>query len=210
MRYRDGSPTAGDGFTLIELLVAATIFIILLAALTGLFVSSSRAYQRTGQVSVAMQDAEAVLQLLRYEFALAGYFGLGADGRPAEGVETLAIERGELSDEVTIRYLEDEYVSGPPEERLVTFRVDSASDMLVRTEPGTVDQEMVGNVEQLRVVGYIRRDRGVVPVEAEECSGYCPVPQALAGLLLHVYFRDGTEWQFPVGLFNPQTIGGPS
>ncbi len=200
---------AQRGFTLVELLVAAAIFIVLLGALTGLFVSSSRAYQRTGDISLAIQDEEAILQLLRYEFALAGYHGLGSGG-PAEGTQTLTISRTGDSDVVTIRYVEDEYVPSGPEQREVTFSVDPTSGMLVRREPGTVDQEMVGGVELLQVTGYIRRDRGIVPVMSQECNGYCEVPQALAGLLLRVAFADGSEWQFPVGLYNPQVIGGAS
>jgi len=201
---------AQQGFTLIELLVAAAIFIVLLGALTGLFVSSSRAYQRTGEASLAIQDEEAILQLLRYEFALAGYFGLGSDSGPAEGTQTLTIIRTGDSDIITIRYVEDEHVPSGPEQREVTFSVDPTTGMLVRSEPGTVDQEMVGGVELLHVMGYIRRDRGIVPVTSEACNGYCEVPQALAGLLLRVAFGDGSEWQFPVGLYNPQVIGGAS
>lgn len=207
MRSRPNADARRGGFTIIELLVAATIFILLLAALTGIFVNSSRAYRRTSDVSVAMQDAEAVLQLLRYEFALAGYYGLGSDHRPPAGTETLSIVRVGDSDEVTIRYVEDEYVAGTAEERVVTFRVDPTNRMLVRIEPGTLDQEMVANVAQLEVLGYIRRDRVVEPVESEICGGPCPMPQALAGVLLRVAFDNGAEWQFPVGLYNPQATG---
>lgn len=196
-----------DGFTLIELLVAATIFVVLLGALTSLFVSSSRAYRVTQERSEAIQDAEAVLQLLRYEFALAGYRGLGADSGTA--AESLVIDRVGDSHVITIRYIEDTYVQGGSAERVVTFSVDPASRELIRSEPDTVDQAMVGNVAHLEVLGYIRRDRQTVPLtDPDLCGGPCEVPQALAGLLLRVGFADGSEWQFPVGLYNPQTIGG--
>jgi type II secretory pathway component PulJ len=208
MRGRPG-PIRGRGFTLVELLVAAAVFIVLLGSLTALFVSSSRAYSVTNERSVVIQDEEAVLTLLRYEFALAGYRGLDANPSSAVG-STLAIVDMSGSDVITIRYLEDRHVPGAPEERAVTFSVDPANRTLRRTEPGTQDQAMVANVARLKAVAYIRRDRATVPVvDQAACGGYCEPPQALAGLLLRVEFVDGAAWEFPVGLYNPQTIGGP-
>jgi prepilin-type N-terminal cleavage/methylation domain-containing protein len=208
MRGR-GRPALRRGFTLVELLVAAAIFIVLLGSLTALFVSSSRAYAVTNARSTVIQDEEAVLTLLRYEFALAGYRGLGANPSSAPG-DTLAIVNQNGSDAITIRYLEDRYVPGQPEERAVTFSVDPVTRTLLRTEPGTQDQAMVGSVVRLVAVAYIRRDRATVPVvDPWGCGGYCDPPQALAGLLLRVEFVDGAAWEFPVGLYNPQTIGGP-
>lgn len=196
-----------QGFTLIELLVSAAIFVVLLVALTGLFVGTSRAYDVTRERSEAIQDAEAVLQLLRYEFSLAGYRGL--EDVATSTADTLVIDQDGDSHTITIRYIEDTYVPGGSANREVTFSIDTGSRELIRSEPETQDQAMVGNVERLEVIGYIRRDRETVPLyDADLCAGRCEVPEMLAGLLLRVGFADGSDWQFPVGLYNPQSISG--
>lgn len=200
-----------SGFTLIELLVTMAIFILVLAALGGLLVSSTRTYQVTAQRSEALQDAEAALQLLRHELGLAGYRGLEAAtfNRPftIDGQDTIAVRRTGAGDEVTVRYFEDRFVVGDSGERSVTFRVNGGTQTLERIERrpsgASTNELLVGNVRSMEVLELVGPNRIGVPlatVIADESAG----PQSLAGLLFLIEFDDGRDWQFLIGLPNPQ------
>lgn len=207
---------ARAGLTLIELLVVMAVFVVVLVALSGLFVSSTRAYSVTSERSEALQDAEAVIHLLRYELALAGYRGVGVDyDQPftldGAAVETVTIERGNDSDVLTVRYFEDRYLAGTDTgERRVSFRVDPETETLVREERrtvgGTVTTELlVGNIRDLRVTDLVGPDRSRVTV-ADVIDGTELEPDSLAGLILVVDFSDGRAWEFMIGLSNPQVF----
>lgn len=197
------------------------IFVLLLAALGGLFASSTRAYSVNAERSEALQDAEAVVQLLRYELALAGYRGVGTDfdqafTLDAGAAETVAIERGTDSDVITIRYFEDRYLGGGGDtgERRVSFSVDLDEGTLVRSELRSGGAEvstglLVGNVLDLRVLSLVAPDGSTVSVEDILVDETTVAPDRLAGLLLAVDFIDGRVWEFMVGLTNPQvfTVG---
>jgi Tfp pilus assembly protein PilW len=153
------------------LLITAAIFVLILVAIGGLLVSSSRAYSVTTTRTEAIQDSEAVLQLMRYEVALAGYRGiaLATYERPfTSGVnESIVVNRAGVGDELTVRYIEDRYISGSDTgERVVTFRVDTATDTLVRVEGrpsagGTAytTELLVGNIARMDVLAIIDRFR---------------------------------------------------
>lgn len=205
---------ARAGLSLVELLVVMAIFVVVLAALGGLFASSTRAYTVTSERSEALQDAEAVIQLIRYELALAGYRGIDVDyDRPFTldgGVdETLTVERGDESDVLTVRYFEDRYLgSGDTGERRVSFRVDPETETLVRQERrtvgGTVTTELlVGNIRDLRVTELVGPDRSRVSVD-DVIAGTEVEPDSLAGVIVVVDFSDGRVWEFMIGLSNPQ------
>jgi len=202
------------GFTLIELLVTAAIFILVLAALGGLLVSSTRAYQVNATRSEALQDSEAVLQLMRYEIGLAGYRGVEAAtfDRPFTlGVETVEVdhEASSAGDDVTVRYFEDRYLQGGDTgEREVTFRVNGVSNTLERVDrrpggAGTVTELLVGNVISMQVIDLVSPDRDRFPVGVVAGGG--AGPDALAGLNFRVIFADEREWEFMIGLTNPQS-----
>lgn len=202
------------GFTLIELLVTATIFILVLVALGGLLVSSTRAYQVNAARSEALQDSEAVLQLMRYEIGLAGYRGVQAAtfDRPFTlGVDTVEVdhEASAAGDAVTVRYFEDRFLQGSDTgEREVTFQVNGASNTLERVDrrPGAasaVTELLVGNVRSMEVMELVGPDRERFSVAA--VAGGADGPPALAGLNFRVVFEDGRDWVFMIGLTNPQS-----
>lgn len=209
-----GVPNAG--ITVVELLITMAIMVIVLAAIGGLLTSSTRAYTVTAERSEALQDSEAVLQLMRYEIAMAGYRGLEEHNfdRPFSGgaTETLNVRRGADGDTLTIRYFEDRYITGSDTgERLVTFRVDPAIDTLVREErrpggggAGTVVTELlVGNIASMEVLDVVDRFRYQVTIGTILADPDAK-PEQMAGLNIRVTFVDGLEWEFLVGVSNPQ------
>jgi len=62
-----------EGFTLVELMVSLFLSSIVLMAGFGLFVSSNRAFQATGEVSMAQQTARAALDVMTSEIEMAGF-----------------------------------------------------------------------------------------------------------------------------------------
>lgn len=199
-----------------EMLVVMGIFVIVLAALGAFFTSSTRAYAVTSERSEALQDSEAVVQLLRYEIALAGYRGIGVDYDRAftldgAALESVIVERDADTDVLTIRYFEDRYLaSGDSGERRVSFSVDSETDTLVREERrvvgGAVTTELlVGNIRDLRVLDLVAPDRTRVSV-ADIIDEVELEPDRLSGLIIVVDFTDGRRWEFMVGLTNPQVF----
>lgn len=204
------------GFTVVELLITATIFIVILAAIGGLLVSSTRAYGTTAARTEAIQDSEAVLQLMRYEVAMAGYRGIEA-GAYARSFTTgsdrsIIVHRTPAGDELTMRYFEDRYLgSGDSGERVVTFRVDSDSNTLVRVEgrPGGAGTSfttelLVGNIAHMEVAEVVDRFRerfSIASLLADPGSG----PELMAGVNVVVTFVDGLQWEFLIGVSNAQT-----
>lgn len=204
--------TRESGFTVVELLLASFIMVLILAAVGGLLVSSTRAYGVTEERSEAIQDSEAVMQLLRSEIGLAGYRGLDDDyDRPFTlgDSDTLEVERTAGGDEVTIRYYEDRFLAaGDSGERTVTFSVDAASQALVRREvrPGAVESTelLVGSVGSMTITHVVDRGRTSTSV-ADILSGAATAPSDLGGLRVLVNFSDGQDWEFLVSTMNPQT-----
>lgn len=216
MRARGTNSFGAAGFTVVELLITSAIFVVILGAIGGLLVSSTRAYGVTAARSDAIQDSEAVLQLMRYEVAMAGYRGIGAAtyDRPftTGGAESIVVHRTPDGDELTMRYFEDRYLgSGDTGERVVTFRVDRQDNTLVRVEgrPGgtgtTFTTELlVGNIAHMEVVELVDRFRDRFSIDsliANPSSG----PELMAGVNVIITFVDGLEWEFLIGVSNAQT-----
>lgn len=207
---------SSEGFTVVELLITASIFIVILAAVLGFLVSGTRAYSVTSERSEALQDSEAVLQLLRYEVAMAGYRGIEAStyGRTftSGSDETLVVHRTSDGDVLTLRYFEDRFISGSDTgERVVSFYVDETSNALVRQETrpglsgsGQTTELMVGNISNMIVQDVIGRWREQVSVDA--ILGGADPPESIAGLNMVIQFVDGTDWEFLIGVSNPQVF----
>ena len=208
-----------SGFSLVELLITAAIFIVVLGALGSFLVSSTRAYQVNAARSEALQDSEAVLQLIRYETALAGFRGLDVDTfqRPFTlgGDESVLVARsvgldGVPNDALTVRYFEDQYLDpsdgADTGERSITFRVNRATQTLERVEvrpggdPDDVDPLLVGNVASMQVLRLVGPNRQRFVLEDYEDL----LANQLAGLVMRVVFADERTWEFMIGLPNPQ------
>ena len=207
------TPSVGRrGFTLVELLVVTAIFMIVLVALGALFSSGTRAYTVTAERSEAIQDSEAVFQLLRHELALAGYRGTEEDfDRPftlgGGGQETVIIDREVDGDVVMIRYFEDRFIeTGDSGERLVQFYVDDGTLIRRERRVGVDDfttELLVDSVSEMRVLDLIGPGRDRISV-AEVIADAGAAPLRVAGIIVAVEFRDGRSWELMIGLANPQ------
>ena len=200
------------GFTVLELLIASVIMIILLTALTGVFVSSSRAYRVTEEISNRQQEIEAAVKVLSYDLQLAGYRGT----TPTEvgrlfGAPTLVVEKNDstTSDRLIVRYFEDssrlfggQDSCGSP--CVVTYEVGPGDDgvlYLFRQEGSNEEKGIVQAVELFKIKHYVRR--GGELVEANQGT---PIPNDLAALNIEITFAEGGLWRFPVGVSNPQEM----
>jgi len=64
-----------DGFTLVEMMVAITISLIILVAVSSLFVSTKRTYNEQDRQAKMQEGARFALNFLTYDLRQAGYFG---------------------------------------------------------------------------------------------------------------------------------------
>lgn len=207
------SNLAGEaGFTLIELLVTTAIFLSILIGVGAYLVAGTRSYEATSRRSEQFQDSEAVLQLLRYEAAMAGYRGISEAtyDRPFTigGPETLELALSGSGGRLTMRYFEDRYVgAGDTGERQVEFYVDAEEQALIREErrPGGVAtvELMAGSVARLDILEVVDRDRIRYDIN-DIAIGSVAKPSDVAGITLQVTFTDGRLWEFLIGLSNPQ------
>jgi len=205
---RFGDHRRRGGFTIVELLIAASIFIVFLAAVTGVLTSSLRAHRVGEAQSLRIQETEAVVQLINYEVGLAGYTGTVSPQEFSNPTaDTIRVTLGSgTSDRIRIRFFEDPDFLAPLDdgERNVEYRVDG--DSLVRQVVGsTLVEELVGGVDALTVVAFIGRELQVVPVETVRADP-TTLPGEIAGVRLTVDFNDGSSWTFLVGLYNRQRV----
>lgn len=143
-----------SGFTLTELLIAGTIMAVLLAALGGLFVSSTRAYNANAAASVTQQTIEIASQLLRQELTLAGYRGIdsGSQNRLIPLPVSVSYGSAKQSDTVTVRYYEDRHLATA---ELRTVSYSARDDNLRRnTHTGAGAQPAVEGVQLLKVLEH--------------------------------------------------------
>jgi Tfp pilus assembly protein PilW len=184
-----------SGITLIELLIAAAIMIIVLTALTNLFVSTTRAYQANERASELQQNMEAAAQLLKYDIALAGYRGtenlcVSLGGAPI----SVTTGTGTNPDSITVRYCEDRYSSLTLQE--VTFSISTASGVLnLFRQQGDSNQPIVEGVANLKVVSY-RNGSGTLQTTM-------PALNNLAGLTIRLTFVNGATRDVSIVLHNP-------
>jgi prepilin-type N-terminal cleavage/methylation domain-containing protein len=185
-----------SGFTLIELLLAAAIMGVILTALSGLFVSTTRAYRANEDISERQQNMEAATQLLKYEIALAGYRGTDVNSssasRKLSGSSLTVIPgSGSAPDILTIRYYEDRPPHSPesPELQVVTYSVDKNSNNVwnLYRQQGTASQAKqpaVEGVTNLKVTEYRLKNGAAsasMPSKIED----------LAGMTLRLTFVNG-------------------
>src|SRR5690606_18156028 len=106
----------------------------------------------------------------------------------------------------------DRYLSGSDTgERVVTFRVDTAQNTLVRVEGrpsagGTTftTELLVGNIASMQVMGIVDRFREEFPI-TDLISGAVEGPETMAGVNMRITFVDGLTWDFLIGVSNTQT-----
>lgn len=75
MKLRLYKTSTMQGFTLVELMVALTIGLIIMAAVSTLFVSSKRTYTSQDQLSRLQENARFAMQFIMSDLRLAGYYG---------------------------------------------------------------------------------------------------------------------------------------
>ena len=210
MRRRTShEPSSRSGFTLVELLIAAGIFGVILLALTGLFVNSTRAYRVNETISERQQDTQAAIALFQQELSLAGYRGVCSDASSNTfGQPTFAVVRGSAApdapgdDTITIRYFDDRY-SGNACGALRTVTFSAGTDqqgrpaLLMQTEGITTPTPVVAGVEGLRLFGYVDNNGGLA-TDTMPSTGFMAVS-------IELDFADGRFVRFVVGLRNPQS-----
>jgi type II secretory pathway component PulJ len=198
------------GITLIELLVAMALFLVVLMALSALFVASLRTHRTAEEQSLRIQETESVVHLINYEVGLAGYTRTQEPSTftdAAGSTISVRLGSGSVSDTIRIRFFEDPdfLASGDSGERWVEYRVDGTT--LVRRDLGhSVVESLVGGVASMRIVAFIGRDREVVTTASVAASGPSVLPGEIAGVRVTVTFQDGTDWTFLVGLYNRQRV----
>ena len=233
-RSRSVHARALQGLTLIELLVVTAIFLLLLGFLGSMFVGTTRAYRVTSERSEAIQDAEAVLQLIRYDLGRAGFRGVedGAFNRSFSGCTSANLEANDLGsgaacqtvrvdldeagaggDLITVRFFETRFLGGGDGERVITYSVDTDENALLRQEGVQEGRLLVGNIARLKVLDYVDRSREAyaltdlrgLPLAGLDGERQWPAGlRELAGLNVEVTFVDGAVTEFLIGLHNPQ------
>ncbi len=79
MKYLTNNISRARGFTLVELMVAITIGLIILAAISTLFVNSKKTYTTQDNLSRLQENARFAMQFLIKDLRLAGYYGCVVD-----------------------------------------------------------------------------------------------------------------------------------
>ena len=69
------------GFSLVEMMVAVTIGLIILAAVSGIFVTSKSTYNTTDSLARLQENARFAVHYLQYPLRMAGYYGCLKDIR---------------------------------------------------------------------------------------------------------------------------------
>ncbi|MGH8561634.1 MAG: PilW family protein, partial [Nevskiales bacterium] len=64
-----------SGFSLVELMIAITLSLIILAALSAIFVTSSRARDEIARANQQIENGRYAMQILSDDLQLAGYYG---------------------------------------------------------------------------------------------------------------------------------------
>lgn len=199
-----------SGFTILELLVAAAIMIVILGALSGLFASTVRANRTNTRSSEGQQNAEAAVQLLKSEVALAGYRGTDTQASfrtfPAPTTSTLDVTADSSTrDRISVRFFEDRpngavTNAGSPTVRTLTFGINSDSE-LTRQQDGGFNRAVVEGVTNLKVTSY----RSLSSTGSVVTSPTMPTNKAtLRGLTVRLTFADTTTKDVAIALPNPQ------
>lgn len=223
------------GFTLVELLVALAVFLLALGSLFALFVSGTRTNRVLTQQSIALQEGEGIVQLIRYEVGLAGFRGTSGEREafsetspnpslsPALPLECLSVDVSLCvqldpsgSDTVTIRFFEVDGPVGGADvgEQWLTYRV--ADGALFRVDHLRVEVDQNGGTIQTylapqELIGGVRELRVVEFVSVDRVAtpleaGVNPAPNEIVGIRFRVEFEDRSVWTFLVGVSNSVTV----
>jgi prepilin-type N-terminal cleavage/methylation domain-containing protein len=201
------TPHSNKGITLVEMLIASAILGVILAALTGLFSSSSNAMQSNKTLSDQQQNAAVSEQVLKYELGLAGYRGVSQDdldNNTFSGTgQTLLVTKGigTASDSIRVRYFEDRLYGEGSEDVLrdVTFAIgpSNGKSYLTRQEGSGTASPLVEGVTKLKITNYVKRNGEVIPAGNT-------IPNTLVGLRLTLGFSDAPDKTIFVSFQNPQ------
>ncbi|MDY7574237.1 PilW family protein [Actimicrobium sp. CCI2.3] len=71
-------PRCAAGFGLIEVMISITISLIVILAVTGLYLSQKSAYTTQGALSLVQEDARYLMRVLTHDLRLAGYRDIDA------------------------------------------------------------------------------------------------------------------------------------
>ena len=182
-----------SGFTLIELLLAAAIMGIILSALGFLFSSTIRANQANTRVAESQQNAEAAIQLLKYEISLAGYRGTDINSkpinRPFTGSTLTVTPESTTRDRVSVQFYDDRPEGAVtntdnPAQRTITFGINGNSELTRQdsaASPSTAEPVVEG-VTGLKVINYVLASGGTSPT--------MPAPADLRGITLRLTFSN--------------------
>lgn len=178
------------GFTLIETLVALAVFGLLITSL----LQAERAFRHAEadeDQALRVQQAQAMVELLRAELTMAGYRNAGTD---------LQVASSPASDRIAYRYLEDRLADAPAV-RTVTLEagVDArGSPSLYRRVGSAYRQPAVAGLAELRVIAWLDRAEGAWRATP-------PTSPAAMRIRLSFAWGDGTE--IVVGFPNAPTYG---
>lgn len=192
------------GFTLLEVLIATALIGVVLTAALGFLGSSSKAYGTLESAATQTQIMELAAEVLRYELELAGYAGAGVSAAlSGAGIELHPSGRPDQPDAITIRYVEDRWLSQPTE-RAIRFEVGTdgnGTPNLYRREHGSARQPAVQEITNLKLRALFTPD-GATRLPRQ------PWPERITGLQLDLEFSWGVTRSVTVAFGTPQSIGG--
>lgn len=187
------------GFTFLELLVSAAIMIVILGALGGFFASTVQANRTNTRSSEGQQNAEAAIQLLKSEIALAGYRGTDstANSRTFSSSTLSVTPETSTRDRISVQFFEDRYVSGITQ-RTVTFGVNTDTRELTRKLDDGDNLAVVEGVTNLKVTNYLLKGNVTSPTisAANKVN--------LRGITVQLTFADSTTRNVAIALNNTQ------
>lgn len=187
------------GTTLVEMLIALAMLVIVLAAITALLRSTTRAYALNQELSEAHAQTETTRQQLRYDLSLAGYRGTDFSQFESNGFSgaTASITQGTSpgeSDAVTVRFFEDRYGAAGSSESVITLSVQNGE--LVRSVNGGPAEAVVAGLDTLKAA-FIPTKAGVALA-----SDNPPI-----GLSLTLTYADASAETLSVAFSNAQSSG---
>ena len=94
-----------SGFNLVELMISMTITLILLAAISGMMVSTKEANTTQNSLARLQENARIALQIVSRDIRRAGYFGCGGFNREnvVNGLNNAATASGQYSSSVPLQ-----------------------------------------------------------------------------------------------------------
>ncbi|MFH1137856.1 MAG: prepilin-type N-terminal cleavage/methylation domain-containing protein [Pseudomonadota bacterium] len=164
------------GFTMVEILVAMGLATVILAGMVTLFATSNQAYVDQDQVVAAEQNLRASMEIMAYEFRMAGFIPL--DNLPGGPTAINADVSGQTWTDGTFERLE-EAGSG-----VITFVSDINADDLAETVRYTLSgNQLLRQSWTWDGAAWVAQAGGVPVVLAEN----------ITGLQFTYFFADGSS-----------------